>query len=81
MLTVELDVTDADQINRAVQHAIDRFGGVDVLVNNAGYGYRAAVDEGDDGDIRKLFDTHVLGSVAMIRPSSPVCGAVAAEQS
>ena len=71
VLTVQLDVTDVGQISRAVQHAIDRFGGVDVLVNNAGYGYRAAVEEGDDADVRKLFDTHVFGSVAMIKAVLP----------
>ncbi len=71
VLTVELDVTDADQIDRAVQQATDRFGGVDVLVNNAGYGYRAAIEEGHDADIRRLFDTHVFGAVAMIKAVLP----------
>jgi NAD(P)-dependent dehydrogenase (short-subunit alcohol dehydrogenase family) len=71
VLTVELDVTDAGQVSRAVQQADDRFGGVDVLVNNAGYGYRAAVEEGDDADVRLLFDTHVFGAVAMIKAVLP----------
>jgi NAD(P)-dependent dehydrogenase (short-subunit alcohol dehydrogenase family) len=71
VLTVELDVTDVDQVDQAVQQATDRFGGVDVLVNNAGYGYRAAVEEGGDADIRKLFDTHVFGAVAMIKAVLP----------
>ena len=53
-------------------HAAEgRFGGVDVLVNNAGYGYRAAVEEGDDADVRKLFDTHFFGAVAMIKAVLP----------
>ena len=47
-----LDVTDPAQIDAAVAPAEERFGGVDVLVNNAGYGYRAAVEEGDDADVR-----------------------------
>ena len=51
--------------------AIDRFGGVDVLVNNAGYGYRAAVEEGEDADVRPLFDTNVFGTVAMIKAVLP----------
>jgi NAD(P)-dependent dehydrogenase (short-subunit alcohol dehydrogenase family) len=71
VLTAELDVTDTDQVDRAVPQATDKFGGVDVLVNNAGYGYRAAVEEGDDADIRKLFDTHVFGAVAMIKAVLP----------
>src|SRR5262245_28035581 len=62
-LAVALDVTDSDQIDSAVRQAEERFGGVDVLVNNAGYGYRAAVEEGDDTDVRALFDTHFFGAV------------------
>jgi NAD(P)-dependent dehydrogenase (short-subunit alcohol dehydrogenase family) len=42
-----------------------------VLVNNAGYGYRAAVEEGDDADIRTLFETHFFGTVAMIKAVLP----------
>ena len=44
-LALPLDVTDRGQITRAVREAQERFGGIDVLVNNAGYGYRAAVEE------------------------------------
>jgi len=65
-LTLPLDVTDKEQISSAVQQAQARFGGIDVLVNNAGYGYRAAVEEADDADIRQLFDTILFGAVVMI---------------
>ena len=54
VLAVALDVTDPEQVASAVRQADERFGGVDVLVNNAGYGYRAAVEEGDDADVRAL---------------------------
>jgi NAD(P)-dependent dehydrogenase (short-subunit alcohol dehydrogenase family) len=66
-----LDVTDSEQMASAVHQAQDRFGGVDVLVNNAGYGYRAAVEEGDDTDVRTLFETHFFGTVAMIKAVLP----------
>ena len=71
VLPVALDVTKPAQVAAAVQDAEQRFGGVDVLVNNAGYGYRAAVEEGDDADIRTLFETHFFGAVAMIKAVLP----------
>jgi NAD(P)-dependent dehydrogenase (short-subunit alcohol dehydrogenase family) len=71
VLAVALDVTEPDQVESAVRQAQERFGDVDVLVNNAGYGYRAAVEEGDDAEVRTLFDTHFFGSVAMIKAVLP----------
>jgi NAD(P)-dependent dehydrogenase (short-subunit alcohol dehydrogenase family) len=71
VLPVALDVTDPGQVTSAVQQAEKRFGGIDVLVNNAGYGYRAAVEEGDDADVRTLFETHFFGTVATIKAVLP----------
>ena len=71
VLAVALDVNKPEQVASAVQQAEQRFGGVDVLVNNAGYGYRSAVEEGDDADIRTLFETHFFGAVAMIKAVLP----------
>lgn len=68
---VALDVTDSAAIERALRLAEDRFGSVDVLVNNAGYGYRAAVEEGDDKDVADLFATNFFGTVAMIKAVLP----------
>jgi NADP-dependent 3-hydroxy acid dehydrogenase YdfG len=70
-LAVPLDVTDTAQIADAVQSGIEKFGQIDVLVNNAGYGYRAAVEEGDDADVRALFDTHFFGTADMIKAVLP----------
>ena len=53
------------------RQAEEKFAGIDVLVNNAGYGYRAAVEEGDDSDIRTLFETQFFGAVAMIKAVLP----------
>ncbi|MFI6848668.1 oxidoreductase [Kitasatospora sp. NBC_00085] len=60
-LPLPLDVTDSQQIATAVTGAQLAFGKIDVLVNNAGYGYLAAVEEGEDDEIRALFDTNVFG--------------------
>lgn len=70
-LALPLDVTDQAQVRTAVTQAEERFGSVDVLVNNAGYGYRAAVEEGDEADVQQLFDTHVYGAVRTIKAVLP----------
>jgi NAD(P)-dependent dehydrogenase (short-subunit alcohol dehydrogenase family) len=70
-LALPLDVTDRGQITRAVGDAQERFGAIDVLVNNAGYGYRAAVEEADDGDVQALFATDFFGPAAMMKAVLP----------
>lgn len=70
-LALALDVTDDSQVVAAVTAAKERFRSIDVLVNNAGYGYRAAVEEGEVDAVRQLFDTHVFGSVRTIKAVLP----------
>jgi NAD(P)-dependent dehydrogenase (short-subunit alcohol dehydrogenase family) len=60
-------VTDPSQVAAAVERAEETFGRIDVLVSNAGYGYLAAVEEGDDAEVRALFDTNVFGVVAVTK--------------
>jgi NAD(P)-dependent dehydrogenase (short-subunit alcohol dehydrogenase family) len=71
VLALPLDVTDPAQITNVVRQAEEKFRGIDVLVNNAGYGYRAAIEEGDDADIRTLFETQLFGPIAMIKAVLP----------
>ncbi len=70
-IALELDVTRPADIKRAVQEAERAFGSIDVLVNNAGYGYLAAVEEGEDKDIRAMFDTNFFGLAAVTRAVLP----------
>lgn len=70
-VAVPLDVTDKSQITAAVATAQDAFGGIDVLVNNAGYGYLSAVEEGESDEIRALFDTNYFSVVDAIQAVLP----------
>ena len=70
-LALDLDVTDVGQIAAAVAVAERRFGGIDVLVNNAGYGYQSSVEEGEEAEIRQQFDANVFGLFAMTRAVLP----------
>ncbi|MEU7835528.1 MULTISPECIES: SDR family NAD(P)-dependent oxidoreductase [unclassified Nonomuraea] len=70
-LGLPLDVTDPAQVRAAVAAAEDRFGGIDVLVNNAGIGYFAAVEESTDEEIRRIFEINVFGLSDVIRAVLP----------
>ncbi|NQX88221.1 MAG: SDR family NAD(P)-dependent oxidoreductase [Halioglobus sp.] len=70
-LALALDVTDRTQIAHAVSVVEKRFGRIDVLVNNAGYGYMSALEEGEDAEVRKLFDTNFFGVVDLTKAVLP----------
>ncbi|MCA3809856.1 MAG: SDR family NAD(P)-dependent oxidoreductase, partial [Burkholderia sp.] len=70
-MTVLLDVTDPASVAAAVAAAQARFGHIDVLANAAGYGYLAAIEEGEDHAIRAQFETNVFGLLAVTRAVLP----------
>jgi len=72
VLALSLDVTMPADIDAAVAAARAKFGRIDVLVNNAGYGYQSTVEEGEDIEIRAQFDTNVFGLFAMTRAVLPL---------
>lgn len=70
-LAVSLDVCDNDSIKNAVKEANRKFGTIDVLVNNAGYGYRSAIEEGEVEAVQTLFNTNVFGPVELMKAVLP----------
>lgn len=70
-LALQLDVTDGASVKDAVQASEAAFGRIDVLVNNAGYGYLAAIEEGEDDAVRELYDTNVHGVVTVLKAVLP----------
>jgi len=70
-LVLQLDVTDAAQVVEAVNKAEAAFGGIDVLVNNAGYGYLGAVEECEESEVRAMFEANFFGLSRMIHAVLP----------
>jgi len=70
-LALDLDATDPTQVKAAVAAAEQRFGRIDVLVNNAGYGYQSPVEEAEEQEIRDQFEANVFGLFAITRAVLP----------
>ncbi|MGW4891650.1 oxidoreductase [Kitasatospora sp. NPDC004240] len=71
LLITELDVTDEARARQVAEHAVSRFGRIDVLVNNAGHGLLGAVEEAADEEVRRVFETNVFGLLAVTRAVLP----------
>ena len=72
VLVLSLDVTQLAQIAEVVAATKLKFGRIDALVNNAGYGYLAAIEEGEDEAVRAMFETNVFGLIDMTKAVLPV---------
>src|SRR4051812_24082654 len=70
-LSLPLDVTDPAQIAESVRRAEEHFGRIDVLVNNAGIGYFAAVEESDEAEVRRMFEINFFGLAKMTHAVLP----------
>ena len=71
-VALNLDVTCTDQIIKCVRNVISKFGRIDVLVNNAGYGYLSAIEEGEGEEVSKLFNTNFFGALELTKQVLPV---------
>ena len=70
-LALGVDVTNPDQVRAGLEAAFDRFGRIDVLVNNAGFAVQAAVEEADMDRVRAMFEVNLFGMVDVIRAALP----------
>lgn len=71
LLPLEVDLADESQVRDAVAATRERFGALDVVVNNAGYGFLAAVEEVTDTDARAMFDVQIFGTWNVLRAVLP----------
>ena len=71
-IAVKLDVTDKADIKASVEKALETFGGIDVLVNNAGIGYFGAVEESEEDEVRRMFEINVFGLANMTKEVLPI---------
>lgn len=72
VLTLELDVTKADQAKTAVTQAHMHFGRLDIILNNAGYSLVGTIEEGSADEVRALYETNVFGPLAVIQAALPL---------
>ncbi|MFT4023343.1 MAG: oxidoreductase [Flavihumibacter sp.] len=71
-IAVQLDVTKKEEIRASVNRAVDIFGTIDVLVNNAGIGYFGAIEESEEEEVRRMFEINFFGLAALTREVLPV---------
>ncbi|SFJ63897.1 Short-chain dehydrogenase [Amycolatopsis sacchari] len=72
LLPLRVDLRDEEEVRQAVQRTTERFGGLDVVVNNAGYGFLAAVEETTARDVRDMLDVQVVGVWNVLRATLPI---------
>jgi NAD(P)-dependent dehydrogenase (short-subunit alcohol dehydrogenase family) len=72
LLPLTVDLRDEAAVAQGVRRTMERFGGLDVVVNNAGYGFLAAVEETTDRDVRDMLDVQVVGVWNVLRATLPI---------
>jgi len=72
VLTLELDVTNADQVEEAVKKAHEHFGRLDIVFNNAGYSLVGTIEEASTEEVRAMYETNVFGALNVIHAALPI---------
>ena len=72
VLTLELDVTKPEQVNKAVADAYNHFGKLDIVLNNAGYSLVGTIEEANADDVRAMYETNIFGPLAVIQAALPL---------
>lgn len=71
-LVLQLDVTNKESIKDAINTAVDKFGTIDVLVNNAGYAYRSSIEEAEEEGLNLMYQTNLFGPICLIQEVLPM---------
>lgn len=71
-LVLQLDVTNKESIKDAINTAVDKFGTIDVLVNNAGYAYRSSIEEVEEEGLNLMYQTNLFGPICLIQEVLPI---------
>lgn len=80
-LVLSMDVTDEAQVKAAIATSLEKFGQIDVLVNNAGFGLLGAVEECSAEEVESVYRTNVFGLLNVTRACYPVCVSTALDTS
>ncbi|MEO6637325.1 MAG: SDR family NAD(P)-dependent oxidoreductase [Ginsengibacter sp.] len=72
VLTLELDVTNAEQVKTAVTQAHEHFGRLDIVLNNAGYSLVGTIEEASAADVKAMYDTNIFGALSVIQAALPL---------
>src|SRR5580698_8248663 len=72
VLTLELDVTNPDQVKKAIEKAHAHFGKLDIVLNNAGYSLVGTIEEASADDVKAMYETNIFGTLAVIQAALPL---------
>ena len=70
-LPLKVDLTNAEEIRKSIEQTVAAFGGIDVIVNNAGYGMEGTIEELEEGKMRAIFEVNVFATINVVKYALP----------